>query len=160
MSISPELILGLETRPSLCRLKLQAKWFLFLHLRTFTFFSPPFPSTLVAKSMSLPSVKKCGRCDKTVYPTEELQCLDKVIKQDEKRTETRSICSFGTKVVWNAPSVKQHWMWRMCEATIECLTVKRRSFLTFTLSLNERLVSFSRHYPQLKPTVVVDNREM
>ena len=22
--------------------------------------------------------KKCGRCEKTVYPTEELKCLDKV----------------------------------------------------------------------------------
>jgi len=31
--------------------------------------------------------KKCGRCDKTVYPTEELKCLDKVCGMHAMRLE-------------------------------------------------------------------------
>ncbi|CAF0754274.1 unnamed protein product [Didymodactylos carnosus] len=69
--------------------------------------------------------KKCGKCEKVVYPTEELKCLDKF---------------------WHKACFKCS----VCGMTLNVKNVKGY----------EKLPYCNVHYPQQKPTVVVDNPEM
>ncbi|CAF1325548.1 unnamed protein product [Adineta ricciae] len=75
--------------------------------------------------MSVVPNKKCGRCEKIVYPTEEIKCLDKY---------------------WHKGCLK-------CTVCGMTLNVKN-------LKGYEKMPYCHAHYPQPKPTVVVDNPEM
>lgn len=43
--------------------------------------------------------KRCARCDKTVYPTEELKCLDKVIDLPKKKPQMCRYAGFNIILV-------------------------------------------------------------
>lgn len=51
-------------------------------------------------------------------------------------------------------------MWKTFEVTIEFLIVKRKNFENLFCFSSLKVSPNFRHYPQPKPTVVVDNREM
>ncbi|CAF1400655.1 unnamed protein product [Adineta steineri] len=69
--------------------------------------------------------KKCGKCEKIVYPAEEIKCLDKF---------------------WHKGCLKC----TVCGMTLNVKNVKGY----------DRMPYCNVHYPQPKPTVVVDNPEM
>lgn len=69
--------------------------------------------------------KKCGKCEKIVYPAEEIKCLDKF---------------------WHKGCLKC----TVCGMTLNVKNVKGY----------EKMPYCQVHYPQPKPTVVVDNPEM
>ncbi|CAF0849293.1 unnamed protein product [Rotaria sordida] len=75
--------------------------------------------------MSVVQNKKCGKCEKIVYPTEEIKCLDKF---------------------WHKGCLKC----TVCGMTLNVKNVKGY----------EKMPYCHVHYPQPKPTVVVDNPEM
>ncbi|CAF1446970.1 unnamed protein product [Adineta ricciae] len=69
--------------------------------------------------------RKCGKCEKTVYPAEEIKCLDKF---------------------WHKGCLKC----TVCGMTLNVKNVKGYDKMPYC----------NVHYPQPKPTVVVDNPEM
>ncbi|CAF0804890.1 unnamed protein product [Rotaria sordida] len=75
--------------------------------------------------MSTAQNKKCSKCDKIVYPTEEIKCLDKF---------------------WHKGCLKC----TVCGTTLNVKNVKGYDKMPYC----------NGHYPQPKPTVVVDNPEM
>jgi hypothetical protein len=75
--------------------------------------------------MSVVQNKKCGKCEKVVYPAEEIKCLDKF---------------------WHKGCLKC----TVCGMTLNVKNVKGY----------EKMPYCHVHYPQPKPTVVVDNPEM
>ena len=106
--------------------------------------------------------KKCGKCEKTVYPTEEIQCLDKV----------RSSLSFLRASSVDLRVVLAQRLFEMFGLWIDIEREERQRLRSNTLlsSVGHQLslslssiftrLRLRRHYPQPKPTAVTDNPEM
>lgn len=70
-------------------------------------YSPPWRADKEHRGIITMS-KRCARCEKAVYPLEELKCLDKVsphLKSSRRRPRSPSITS---------PALLWRWSWLWC----------------------------------------------
>ena len=113
------------------------------------------------QAMSTVLKKSCGKCQKIVYPAEEIKCLDQVRHSLFERSSSPRLSlslvlaqrMFQMFSLWNDTEREERQ--RISEDALLSRVSVASALLFFFISL-----SVNRHYPQPKPTMVADNPEM